>query len=103
MALRGHTLAGVRAQLSNALEPAAERVFPALAEFRACLEAEAPGAFRLAGSGSSCFGFFADARAAEAVVARVETAAQGRRFALRSRWIGPARSLAQVPRDSRSH
>lgn len=102
-ALRGHTLAGARAQLSNALEPAAERVFPALAEFRACLEAEAPGAFRLAGSGSSCFGFFADARAAEAVVARVETAAQGRRFALRSRWIGPARSLAQVPRDSRSH
>jgi 4-diphosphocytidyl-2-C-methyl-D-erythritol kinase len=91
-ALRAGSLEEARALLSNELEPAAERAHPELARFRARLEELAPRAFRLAGSGSSCFGFFADEADARAVLERLEGAQRGRRYALRGRWVLPARS-----------
>jgi 4-diphosphocytidyl-2-C-methyl-D-erythritol kinase len=90
--LRAGSLEALRAALRNDLQAAAERAQPALAEFRATLEALAPGAFRVAGSGSSCFAFFSDAGAAAGLIARLEDALRGRRYGLRARWIGPARS-----------
>ncbi len=90
--LRAGSLEALRASLRNDLEAAAERAQPALAEFRATLERLAPGAFRLAGSGSSCFAFFSDARAAGDLIARLEEALRGRRYGLRARWVGPAQS-----------
>jgi 4-diphosphocytidyl-2-C-methyl-D-erythritol kinase len=88
-----------RTLLVNELEPAAERAHPELAGFRARLEELAPGAFRLSGSGSSCFGFFADADSARSVLARLTGARRGRRYALRGQWVLAARSrgLELVP------
>jgi 4-diphosphocytidyl-2-C-methyl-D-erythritol kinase len=97
------TLEEARALLANDLAPAAERAQPELASFRAHLDERAPGAFRLAGSGSSCFGFFADERAARAALARVDDATQGRRYALRGQWVLPARSQGMEPVDSKAH
>lgn len=77
------------AWLSNDLEEAARRVSPPLRELRARLEELAPGRFHLAGSGSSCFGFFPDAPAAEALLERLVSEDRGRRFALRGRWVLP--------------
>lgn len=86
------SLAAARRALQNDLEAAAERAFPPLAAFRARLEALAPGTFRLAGSGSSCFGFCADAAEAEDLLARLAASEEARRYGLRGRWILPARS-----------
>ena len=91
-ALGAGPLETARRELVNELEPAAERAHPELAGFRAYLEMLAPGAFRLAGSGSSCFGFFADEASARGVLERVGDAHRGRRYALRGRWVLPARS-----------
>jgi 4-diphosphocytidyl-2-C-methyl-D-erythritol kinase len=101
-ALAGLPLASARARLENDLEEAAGRVQPALFEFRARLDELAPGAFRLAGSGSSCFGFFEDARAADDFLARLDAANRGRRYALRARWTGPARSQGLRRLDSKT-
>jgi 4-diphosphocytidyl-2-C-methyl-D-erythritol kinase len=92
------TLAELRASLSNDLEPAALRAHPELGGLAAVLAEHAPGAFRLAGSGSSWFGFFTDEDEARAVLARVESACEARRYALRGRWVLPAasRGLARV-------
>jgi 4-diphosphocytidyl-2-C-methyl-D-erythritol kinase len=86
------SLEALRSALFNELEPAAERSHPELAAFRARLEELAPGAFRLAGSGSSCFGFFEDERAARDLLARLALDEGGRRYALRGQWILPVRS-----------
>lgn len=92
-----------RARLVNDLERAAERAQPELAPFRAHLELHAPGAFRLAGSGSSCFGFFADEVSARNALARVQGATRGRRYALRGQWVLPARSRGMEPLSSKAH
>lgn len=91
------SLGELRAGLFNELEPAALHAEPRLRGFRAHLEHCAPGAFRLAGSGSSWFGFFPDEPCARAVVERVHSASEGRGYALRSRWVGPARSVGSEP------
>lgn len=102
-ALRVAPLAQARGLLANDLEAAAERSHPALAAFRGTLAELAPGAFRLAGSGSSCFGFFADVRAAEAALAALERACEARRYGLRLRWVGPARSAGLAVLKRKSH
>jgi 4-diphosphocytidyl-2-C-methyl-D-erythritol kinase len=102
-ALAKDTLAAARARLRNELEPAAERSHPELAAFHARLEELAPGTFRLAGSGSSWFGFCADERSAQALLARLGAADRGRRYALRGQWILPARSARADRAHSSSH
>lgn len=97
------TLAGARELLFNDLEPAAERAHPGVAGFRERLEEVAPGAFRLAGSGSSWFGFFADERAAKDALARLGAASRGRRYALGGQWVLPGRSLGMAALDSSVH
>ena len=101
-ALRVRSLDEARAALSNDLERAAELSHPELGAFRELLEEHAPGAFRVAGSGSSCFAFFSDARSAESALARIEGASRRRRYALRARWVGPAhsRGLERLGRES---
>lgn len=102
-ALRGASLQQARARLTNGLESAAERSHPDLAAFRAMLAEVAPDTFRLAGSGSSCFGFFADARAAEVALTALERACEARRYGLRARWVGPARSAGVERLESKLH
>jgi 4-diphosphocytidyl-2-C-methyl-D-erythritol kinase len=65
-------LAGLVDRLANDLEPAAERVAPELAEFRAAFEAAAGAPAMLAGSGSACWIPFPDPGDAQAARARVE-------------------------------
>jgi 4-diphosphocytidyl-2-C-methyl-D-erythritol kinase len=102
-ALGAAGLEEARARLVNELEPAAERVSPELKAFRAHLEQHAPGAFRLAGSGSSCFGFFADDASARNALARLHRASGGRRYALRGQWVLPAQSRGLDPSTSSAH
>jgi 4-diphosphocytidyl-2-C-methyl-D-erythritol kinase len=97
------SLETARTLLVNELERAAERSHPELARFRADLEEIAPGAFRLAGSGSSCFGFFADQAAARAVLERVSGARRGRRYGLRGQWVLPAESRGLERLASTAH
>lgn len=97
------SLEGARASLCNELERAAERAHPALAALRARLEARWPGTFRLAGSGSSFFGFFPDARGAEAALAAIEADEEARRYGFRGRWVLPARSRGLALVSSTSH
>jgi 4-diphosphocytidyl-2-C-methyl-D-erythritol kinase len=66
------TLDGLVDELVNDLEPAAERVAPPLAEFRATFEAAAGAPALLAGSGSACWVPFTDVGDAQAARARVE-------------------------------
>jgi 4-diphosphocytidyl-2-C-methyl-D-erythritol kinase len=94
---------GARAQLVNDLEPAAERSHRSLAALRERLEGLAPRAFRLAGSGSSCFGFFRDARTAAEVLGRLAADGEGRRYALRGSWILPARGQGMALLSSTLH
>lgn len=61
-------------ELANDLEPAAERVEPKLAPFRAALEAAARAPALLAGSGSACWIAFEDPAAGHAAAKRVEAA-----------------------------
>jgi 4-diphosphocytidyl-2-C-methyl-D-erythritol kinase len=61
-------------ELANDLEPAAERVEPALAPFRDALEAAAGTRALLAGSGSACWIPFADLDEGRAVRTRVQDA-----------------------------
>jgi 4-diphosphocytidyl-2C-methyl-D-erythritol kinase len=98
-ALGAGPLERARGLLVNELEPAAERACPELAGFRAHLEELAPGAFRLAGSGSSCFGFFATDEDARDVLERLDGAERGRRYGLRGRWVLSAhsRGLERIP------
>jgi len=98
-ALAPGSLSALRASCENDLEPAALAAEPRLVAFREHLERTAPGAFHLAGSGSSWFGFFPDPAAARDVVARLEAPDEGRRFALRARWAGPAASHRAMPCD----
>ncbi len=102
-ALGTGVLEEARNGLVNELEPAAERACPELLAFRAHLEQHAPGAFRLAGSGSSCFGFFADEASARSALARVQGTSGGRRYALRGQWVLPARSRGMEPSLSSAH
>jgi len=102
-ALGSGGLEQARAGLVNELEAAAERATPELKAFRAHLEEHAPGAFRLAGSGSSCFGFFADDASARSALARLSGGLGGRRYALRGQWVLPARSRGMEPISSTAH
>lgn len=97
----GSDLTRDRARLRNDLEAAAERSHPPLAAFRARLEALAPGTFRLAGSGSSCFGLCADASEAEDLLARLAASEEARRYGLRGSWVLPARSAPADPPRSK--
>ncbi|MSR62291.1 MAG: 4-(cytidine 5'-diphospho)-2-C-methyl-D-erythritol kinase [Planctomycetes bacterium] len=101
--LLGASLEDARGRIVNDLEAAALRSHPELATFRAELEELAPGAFHLAGSGSSYFGFFADARDAEGVSAQLGARSEARRYALRGRWVLPLRSCGLARLDSSSH
>ena len=92
-----------RALLGNDLEPAAERAHPELKRFRAHLEEHAPGAFRLAGSGSSWFGFFDDDASARSALERLHGESRGRRYALRGQWVLAARSRGMEALDSNAH
>jgi len=82
----------LQASVFNQLEHAARRAVPALDSFARTLEEVAPGALRLAGSGSSWFGFQSDEAAAKAFLARVEVVLRARRYALRGSWVLPGRS-----------
>jgi 4-diphosphocytidyl-2-C-methyl-D-erythritol kinase len=61
-------------ELANDLEPAAERVEPALVAFRDALEGAAGTRALMAGSGSACWIPFADPDAGRAALARVQDA-----------------------------
>ncbi|HEX6882233.1 MAG TPA: 4-(cytidine 5'-diphospho)-2-C-methyl-D-erythritol kinase [Planctomycetota bacterium] len=98
----GIDLARDRARLRNDLEAAAERSHPPLAAFRARLETLAPGAFRLAGSGSSFFGLCADEAEAEDLLARLAASDEARRYGLRGRWVLPARRPPADAKNSKS-
>jgi 4-diphosphocytidyl-2-C-methyl-D-erythritol kinase len=67
-------LQGLVDQLANDLEPAAERVEPALVTFREALEAAAGTRALLAGSGSACWIPVEDAAAGREAAARVGAA-----------------------------
>ena len=97
------SLAGARALFFNELEPAAERACRELRPFREVLECVAPGAFRLAGSGSSWFGFFEDEPSARDALARLAVELRGRRYGLRGQWVLPARSRGMEVVPSRLH
>ena len=76
-----------RSALINELEPAALRSHPKLARFRARLDRAGGGHFRLAGSGSSFFGLFSEADAAEDFLERFAAREKDRNDGLRGRWI----------------
>ena len=96
-------LADLRALLHNDLEAAALRSHPALEPFRARLEDLAPGAFHLAGSGSSWFGFLDDEGAARRVMNELARAGSERRYALRGQWLLPATSTGLAVRAMKLH
>lgn len=91
------SLAALRCVLFNDLELAAERSHPELADFRQWLQRLAPGTFRLAGSGSSCFGLCADEAEGRALLARLALDDRGRRYAFRGQWVLPVRSRGLGP------
>jgi 4-diphosphocytidyl-2-C-methyl-D-erythritol kinase len=69
---RGVWFPGIPEELFNDLEPAAERVEPALREFRARFEAAAEQGALLCGSGSSYAALFFDASEAREAAARAQ-------------------------------
>lgn len=76
-----------RLALVNDLEDAAFASHPALAAWHDVLTEVHVGGFRLAGSGSSCFGIFASRAAAESARARVVLAMKARDYGLRGAWV----------------
>jgi len=79
-----------RALLVNELEPAALASHPELARFRAFLDAHGAEHFRLAGSGSSFFGVFADPGSAEASRRHLEARAAEAGLTLRAAFVSRA-------------
>ena len=94
------TLESLRAALVNDLEQAALRAYPELSRWRKLLDEKNCAHFRLAGSGSSFFGFFSDADQARSALAMLLEAAAGLELAVRGSWVAlPAGHGARVLAD----
>ncbi len=91
------TLESLRAALVNDLEHAALRAYPELSRWRTLLDEKNCAHFRLAGSGSSFFGFFNDAEQARRTLSTVLESAAGLELAVRGSWVArPANHGARV-------
>lgn len=77
-------LRAARAAIANDLERAACHAYPELARWRRALDAADLGHWRLAGSGSTWFGLYADERSARSGLAQVEALAASGDFAVRA-------------------
>lgn len=84
------TLDERRAALVNDLERAALRAFPELARWRDLLDESGCAHFRLAGSGSSFFGLFAEETSARASVRALAVLAAARGLGARTQWVARA-------------
>ena len=72
-----------REALHNRLEPAALELVPELARWREFLDRAGAGHFRLAGSGASFFGLFADEGAGKEALEQLSIGAKDRDLGLR--------------------
>jgi 4-diphosphocytidyl-2C-methyl-D-erythritol kinase len=87
----------LRWRLFNRLEVVALETTPALATWRATLDACGAEHFRLSGSGSSFYGLFDAREDAERALDRIFDAAERRGLEARGRWITrPARHGARL-------
>ena len=88
-----------RASFFNHLEEAALRAVPELRRWRLLLDGVGAAHFRLSGSGSSFFGVFDTAEAAQEALEAVTQEARNQGLALRGRWVTrPARRVSRTSR-----
>ncbi len=86
-----------RASFFNGLEASALRSHPPLADFRRSLEACGAAHFRLAGSGSSFFGMYADEASARAFLEGDGISTIARDHGLRAAFVARPHALSAAP------